>query len=207
MLKINQFSLGQLEANGYLISDKKNNCLIIDPGDEANFILEKIQKEKLIPQAILATHGHFDHIGAVGEIQLSFDIPFYIAQEDQFLIARLNENAKYFLGFDPHFIKPKNVKYLSIKKFHIQSFTFHVLKTPGHTPGSMCFYFKEQALIFTGDTLFKNGYGRYDFFYSDKNKLFNSLKTIFHLPKETVIYPGHGEKSWIKNEKHLINLV
>lgn len=206
MLEINQFSVGQLQTNCYLLIDEKNNCLIVDPGDEANLILEKIQREKLIPRAIFATHGHFDHIGAAGEIQLSFDIPFYIAKEDEFLIYRLNENAKYFLGFDPHFFKPKNIKYLSIKKFKIQSFRFSVLKTPGHTPGGVCFYFKEQNLIFTGDTLFKNGYGRYDFFYSDKNKLLNSLKTIFQLPNQTVIYPGHGEKSLIKNEKNLINL-
>ncbi len=207
MLKINQFSLGQLQANCYLIIDKKNNCLIIDPGDEAYFILEKIQKERLTPQAILVTHGHFDHIGAAGEIQLSFNIPFFITKEDDFLINRLNESANYFLGYNPHFIKPKNIKYLSSKKFHVSSFMFYILKTPGHTPGSVCFYLKENNIIFTGDTLFKNGYGRYDFTYSDKNKLFNSIKTILQLPKKTVICPGHGEKSLIKNEKNLINLV
>ncbi len=207
MLKVNQFSLGELQANCYLVIDKKNNCLIIDPGDEADFILEKIQKEKLIPQAILVTHGHFDHIGAAGEIQLSFDIPFFVAKDDEFLINRLNESAQYFLGYDPHFIKPKNIIYLSKNKFYLSSFMFHILKTPGHTPGSLCFYFKENKIIFTGDTLFKGSYGRYDFAYSNKDKLFNSLKTIFQLPEETMIYPGHGEESFIKNEKRLITLV
>ncbi len=207
MLKINQFSLGQLQANCYLIIDKKNHCLIIDPGDEANFILEKIQKERLIPQAILATHGHFDHIGAAGEIQLSFNIPFFIAKEDEFLINRLNESAKYFLGYNPHFVKPKNINYLSSKKFYVRCFMFYVLKTPGHTPGSVCFYFKEKGVIFTGDTLFKNGYGRYDFTYSDKDKLFHSLKKLLQLPKETLIYPGHGEMTYVEKEENLINLL
>lgn len=205
MLKVNRFPVGQLQANCYLLIDEKNNCLIIDPGDEANLVLEKIQREKLIPKAVFATHGHFDHIGVAGEIQLSFNIPFYIDKEDEFLINRLNKSAKYFLGFNPHFIKPKNIEYSLNKKFHILSSTFYFLKTPGHTPGSVCFYFKEDGIVFTGDTLFKGGYGRYDFSYSDKDKLFNSLKKLLQLPKETLIYPGHGEMTYVEEEEKLIN--
>lgn len=103
-------------------------------------------------------------------IQLSFHVPLYVFKDDQFLIDRLNETAKYFLGFDPHFIKPSKVKYLTESKFNpdLIGVEFKIIKTPGHTPGSCCFYFKEENVVFTGDTLFKDGIGRYDFSYCSK---------------------------------------
>ena len=149
---------------------------------------------------MLATHGHFDHVGAVGEIQLSINVPLYIFKEDQFLIDRLNETAEYFLGFDPHFIKPKNVKYLKVKKLQVTSFKLQILSSPGHTPGSCCFYFPEENSLFTGDTLFKEGIGRTDLSYSSKDDLKKSLKKIFELPKETIVYSGHGEDTILEDE-------
>ena len=121
-----------------------------------------------------------------------------------FLVERLNETAKYFLGYNPYFLPPKNIKELNNKKFHFSRFTFDVISTSGHTPGSVCFYFQKEKLVFTGDTLFKNGIGRYDFSYSDKRELFESLKKILSLPDETLIYPGHGKQTVIGDEKHQI---
>ena len=200
-MKIIKYSLGQLKANCYFLIDDQN-CLIIDPADDASFILEELQRHRLNLVGMLATHGHFDHIGAVGEIQLSFNVPLYILQEDQFLIDRLNETAKYFLGFDPHFIKPITVKYLTDTKFNpaLDGIEFRIIKTPGHTPGSCCLYFEKENALFSGDTLFKEGIGRTDLSYSNKNDLKKSLKKIFKLPKETIIYPGHGEETLIQDE-------
>jgi glyoxylase-like metal-dependent hydrolase (beta-lactamase superfamily II) len=200
---IKKYSLGSLQANCYFLIEE-NDLILIDPGDDVPFILEEIQRQKLNLKAIFATHGHFDHIGAVGEIQQSFNVPFYINEKDLFLVERLNETAKYFLGYNPYFLPPKNIKELNNKKFHISRLTFDVISTPGHTPGSVCFYFQKEKLVFTGDTLFKNGIGRYDFSYSDKRELFNSLKKILSLPDETLIYPGHGEQTVIGDEKHQI---
>jgi len=200
-MTIKKYSLGPLAANCYFLIEE-NDLVLIDPGDEASFILEEIQRQRLNLKAIFATHGHFDHIGAVGEIQRSFDVPFYISKKDLFLVERLNETAKYFLGYNPYFLPPKNIKDLNKKTFHVSRLTFDVIPTFGHTPGSVCFYFQDKKIIFTGDILFKNAIGRYDFSYSDKKKLFTSLKKILSLPGKTIVYPGHGEQTKIEEEKN-----
>jgi len=205
-MRIVKYSLGQLQANCYFLIED-NNCLIIDPADDASFILEELQRQRLNLVGILATHGHFDHIGAAGEIQLSFNVPLYILKEDQFLIDRLNETAKYFLGFDPHFIKPKNIKYLMAGDHSITDFKTQILSSPGHTPGSCCFYFKEENTLFTGDTLFKDGIGRADLSYSNKEDLKKSLKKIFNLPRETIIASGHGEETILEDEMESLQLI
>jgi glyoxylase-like metal-dependent hydrolase (beta-lactamase superfamily II) len=202
-MTIKKYSLGLLQANCYFLIEA-NDLILIDPGDEASFILEEIQRQRLNLKAILATHGHFDHIGAVGEIQQSFNVPFYINDKDLFLVERLNETAKYFLDYNPYFLPPKNIKELNNKTLHVSRFTFDIIFTPGHTPGSVCFYFQKEKLVFTGDTLFKDGIGRYDFSYSDKKELFDSLKKILYLPDETLVYPGHGKQTVIEDEKHQI---
>ena len=192
-MKIIKFPLGELQANCYILA-KKGKALIIDPADEASFILEKLMQERLEPLALLATHGHFDHIMAAGEVQLSFKIHFYIDKQDLFLVERLEETAEYFLGYRPAVLKPKKIKFLKEGRIILEPFEFEVIKTPGHTPGSCCFYFKKENLAFVGDTLFKDGIGRYDFSYSSKTELFESIKKLKKLPKETLFLPGHGEE-------------
>lgn len=200
-MKITTYSLGQLQANCYfLIQD--NKCLIIDPADSADFILEKLQRERLELVAMLATHGHFDHIMAAGEIQLSCDAPLYIHEKDLFLVKRLNETANYFLGFDPHALPPKNIQFLSDGNLLLKTYNLQLITTPGHTPGSCCFYIKDDNVLFTGDTLFKQGIGRYDFSYSDKKLLDQSLNELFKLPEETIVYSGHGEETTLGEEKN-----
>ncbi len=191
--------LGQMGANCYLLIDE-DKCLIIDPADEANFILEQIQRKKLKPLAMLATHGHFDHVMATGEIQLSFKIPLYICDKDLFLIKRLNKTAEHFLGYNPGVVEPTIIKSLKADtKF--DDFNFQFIATPGHTPGSVSFYLPQNKVLFSGDTLFKAGIGRYDFSYSSKSDLDNSLKKLFKLPEDTLVYPGHGEETNIKDER------
>ncbi len=203
-MKILQFSLGQLQANCYFLIEK-NNCLIIDPGDEASFILQYLQRERLNLVGLLATHGHFDHIMAVGEIQESFPVPFCVNKQDLFLVKNVKEASSYFLGYQPAILPIKIIKYFNQQRqLKIKNFSFKVLFTPGHTPGSVCFYFSKDKVLFTGDTLFKQGIGRYDFSYSDKNQLQKSLQKIFKLPMETKIFPGHGESSFLEKEKDFI---
>ncbi|OGK16662.1 hypothetical protein A2690_00050 [Candidatus Roizmanbacteria bacterium RIFCSPHIGHO2_01_FULL_39_12b] len=198
-MKIHTYSLGQMLANCYLIENGVG-CLVIDPGDSADFILGEVQKMRLKCLGLFATHGHFDHIMAVGELQLSINVAFYINEKDLFLVERLNETAKYFLGYDPGILPPQKVEFLTSNNLLLDTFNFKILHTPGHTPGSCCFYFEKEKMIFTGDTLFKEGIGRYDHSYSDKEMLFKSLKTLFKLPENTKIYPGHGESSTISKE-------
>ncbi len=209
-MQILRYSVGQLQTNCYLlVTDDK--CLVIDPGDEGEFILEQIQIKKLKPLAILATHGHFDHVLAVGEIQASFDIPFYIHEKDLFLLKRVKETAEYFLKNKQIILPISNIRNLKIENLlQIENFKLKIFFTPGHTPGSVCYYLPAEvesdatkeglSIIFTGDTLFKDGIGRYDFFYSSKKDLDNSLKRILSLSKNTVVYSGHGEETTIGEE-------
>lgn len=199
-MKIQKYSVGQLQTNCYLLIEN-NKVIIIDAGDDAHFLLEQIQRLNLELLGIFATHGHFDHILGVGEIQLSFDVPLYIFKEDGFLVNRVKETARHFLKMDPHMVEPQKLEWLKEGKLTLGPFPFYVMHTPGHTPGACCFYFNQQKVIFTGDTLFKNAVGRYDHKYSDKKKLKNSLEKLFALPEITLVYPGHGEETTIEEEK------
>lgn len=199
-MQIRQFSLGALQTNCYFVSHN-HDLLIIDPGDSADFILEEIQRNNLDPVAFLATHGHFDHILAVGELQLSFKVSLYIFKKDLFLVKRLNETARYFLHYDPGAIKPSIVQELKSETLLLGSFSLEVIPTPGHTPGSCSFYFKNENALFTGDTLFKEGIGDYSHKYSSFSELKKSIQHLFRLPDETIVYPGHGASTTIADEK------
>ncbi|OGK30904.1 hypothetical protein A3F29_02280 [Candidatus Roizmanbacteria bacterium RIFCSPHIGHO2_12_FULL_33_9] len=197
-IKLLNYKVGALQTNCYILS-KGSNALIFDAGDSAEFILEKILELKLKPLAIFATHGHFDHVMAVGEIQLSFDIPFYISKEDLFLLDRAGETAEFFLKKKFPIIAPKNIKDLKDGKLKVGLFTFEVIRTPGHTPGSTCFKFKD--FVLTGDTLFKSAVGRYDFSYSNKKDLIQSINRLYKFSGDTVVYPGHEDATTIGQEK------
>lgn len=205
-LKLNTYKVGELQTNCYIVS-QGNECLIFDAGDSADFILEKLLLEKLTPIAIFSTHGHFDHMLAVGEIQLSFDIPYYISSKDLFLLKRAKETADYFLNSKQVIIPPKNIEDLKDGKLNVGDFEFEVIRTPGHTPGSTCFKFKD--FVLTGDTLFKGTVGRYDFSYSNKQDLKQSINRLFELPKKTVVYPGHEDDTSIGAEvrNKLVSLI
>lgn len=200
---ISKYTLGQLQTNCYILA-KNEECLIIDPSDDAVFILEQIQRMKLKPVGMFATHGHFDHLMAVGEIQTALageSLTLYIHESDLFLLKRLKETAKHFLGYDPYILQPTDIKFMKEGKMKIGGFNFEVIKTPGHTPGSCCYFFAKEKVIFTGDTLFKGTVGRYDFSYSSYSGLKKSLKELFNLPEETFVYSGHGEETTISLEK------
>jgi len=201
-MRIHSYSLGELQANCYLL-ENEGKALLIDPADDANFLLENIQRKNLELIALLATHGHFDHCMGVGEIQMSFNVPLFIHKNDQFLIDRLESTAHHFLGHTQMIVPPSNIEYIH-PKLTIEGFKFQVIETPGHTPGGACYYFPEEKVIFTGDTLFAGGIGATNHTYSRKKDLWNSLKTILALPEETTIYPGHGESSYVGQEKTML---
>jgi len=210
-MKIIKFTLGQLQANCYFLIEGQN-CLIIDPADDAPFILEELQRRRLKLIGMLATHGHFDHVMAVGEIQSSFDIPLYINKKDEFLLKRIEETAEYFLGFKHTILPVKKIENLNITdSFQISNFKLKIIFTPGHTPGGCSYYLPKEAVVFTGDTLFKGAIGRHDFSYCNKNDLKNSLMKLSKLPEKTLIYSGHGDETTIKEEQnnllHYINIM
>ena len=193
MLAIDKLTVGDLETNCYLVSDS-NECVIIDPGDDADFITETIINKKLKPTAIVLTHGHFDHVLGCLELKLNFTIPIYLNEKDKKLYTSANQSAT-------HWLKKKTLKVPPIDQFikegskiKIGSESLTVIETPGHTPGSVCFY-DGQKNLFTGDTLFADSVDRTDFSYSKPLQLTKSLAKLFKLPGETIVYPGHGDST------------
>ena len=167
MMNVKKVEVGFLKENCYIVS-KGNNCLIIDPGDE----YEKIKKEikNLNVLAVLITHGHFDHIGALESLLNDYNI-------DIIRFDSSNEN-----------------------EYSIGCFDFEKIHTPGHSHDSVCYYFKEENIMFVGDFIFKNNIGRCDLPGGDLNKMYKSLQKIKSYP-DVIIYPGHGPLTSLNIEK------
>lgn len=203
-MRVEILVLGELKTNCYLLIEG-DACVLIDPADSADFILEKIQRQNLRLACLVATHGHFDHILSAGEIQLSYDIPLYIDKNDEFLVKRLNATAQHFLGYDPVALPPKKTTFFpeNDQDIVIDPFSFRLMHVPGHTPGSVALYFPKEQSIFTGDTLFKEAVGRTDLSYSDKAELKKSLQKLMKLPDETTVYAGHGAQTTIGEERRV----
>lgn len=197
-MEINCLIVGQLATNCYLVWDEKSrHTVIIDPGDDADFIINKIQDLQLLPEFILTTHGHFDHVLAVTEIRLAYKIPFLMHQADMFLLKRTGETARYFtsVGADPLFPPDKFIA--EGNQIKLGQECLKVMETPGHTPGGVSLYNKKGDL-FTGDTLFAHGVGRTDYSYGSEELLLNSIKKILRFPASTKVYPGHGEETTLR---------
>jgi len=194
MLTIKRMPLGTMAANCYLLYDEEGRVIIIDPGDEAEFISRVILEKGLRPLKIIATHGHFDHLMAVAELKLVFGIPFMANKKDSFLILKMPERARKYLGETALPLKiDSNIK--AGEKIKLGKHVLEVIETPGHTPGSISLVERKERIAFVGDLIFKDGsIGRYDFGYSDKEGLKISVAKILKLPEETTIYPGHGEE-------------
>jgi len=187
--------LGELGTNCYLVWEEKNRrCLIIDAADDGVFVSEEIEKLGLKPIMIMATHGHFDHVMGVLALKLIYKIPFACSSKDEFLLKRQQETAEFFLRRK---IEVPNIKKIDLDldketEIKLGKERIKVIKTPGHSPGGVCFYYPAGNLLFSGDTLFKGAVGRTDFGYGSVENLKRSLKKIFKLPKGTTVLPGHG---------------
>lgn len=205
MLIIKKFTFNPLLENTYILfDDEKKDASVVDPGcygeEEENELSHFIEKEKIEIKYLINTHCHIDHILGNNFIKKKYNPKFFIPKEDEFLLLNANEQAMMF-GFDSQ-TQPKPDDYLTEDlKIKIGGEDLNFIFTPGHTPGEFSIYLKNYSTCFTGDVLFKNGIGRTDVWGGDYNTLINSIRTkLFTLPEETIIYPGHGEISTIKNE-------
>lgn len=198
-MNIHRFTVGQLKTNCYfLICSRTNKGIIIDPGDEGDFLSEKILQLKLSSKFILLTHAHFDHCLAAEELRLNFKIPILIHKNDLFLVKNARQSASHWLSYLPgkeKILLPQKLQYIKAgQEIKFGQEKLKVIHTPGHTPGSVCFHHQQEKLLFSGDLLFKNGFGRTDFSYSSPTKLKNSLKKIYSLSSKVTVYPGHGQE-------------
>jgi glyoxylase-like metal-dependent hydrolase (beta-lactamase superfamily II) len=203
-LTIIPLRVGQLATNCYILADTKTSkAMIIDPGDDAEYIIDTLLKEKLTPECIVATHGHFDHLLGACAVQAAFGIPVYMHDADAFLVKRMESTAKHFLNI-PYVDPPPRVDYILKDKLQLSlgDSTVSIIELPGHTPGSIGIYAQRAATLFVGDTLFATGLvGSTEHQYSSKNDLSHSIATILSYPPHTIVLCGHGEQTTVENEK------
>lgn len=195
-MKVKRLAVGSLDTNCYIASSGKK-CVIVDPGADAPSVLAEVARAGLEVQAILLTHGHFDHFLGAGEVQEATGAPVYINLED---MAWLNEPGwmKQFLPEDSAPLK--DIRSLDEgQEVAVGDEALRAIHTPGHSPGSSCFY--APGVLFAGDLVFKRGVGRTDLPGGDPDALRASLKRAIELPGETLIYPGHGPVTTVADEK------
>jgi len=205
MLKVKTLVVGPLATNCYLVTEPEaRQGIIIDPGAEKEKILSAVSRNGAKFIAVINTHCHFDHIGA-DILKEELGLSLFVHQLDlPFLKSALSDQTA-LLGFGPaEEAIPQPDKFLKEgDEIKIGKESLLVWHTPGHTPGGICLV--GQDLVFTGDTLFKEGVGRTDLEGGSDDELEKSLKRLFTLPDEFIVYPGHGPATLIGDEKPFIN--
>lgn len=179
--------LGELETNCYLVSGRPGACVIIDPGYQGEVVLAALERKGLTPEAVLLTHGHFDHVGAVLKIRERFPCPVYLSPLD----LKLPPFLTLPVGATEDMEEGDVLDLAGVR--------FQVLSTPGHTEGSVCFL--TDGALFAGDTLFEGSCGRVDLPGGSIPKMLVSLKRLRELPFDGAVYPGHGEKTTLEAER------
>lgn len=205
-MNVKRFMCNPLQENCYVVSDDTRECIIIDCGalyqEEKDAISNYIKDNKLRPVHLVATHGHLDHNFGNAYILNEFNLKVEVCCEDDFLIEHLAKQAKEMFGIQINDEQPEVGRWL--KDGDTITFGNHklkVLQTPGHTPGSALLYCKEEATVFTGDTLFRMSIGRTDFEGGSWEQMSQSLKNVVaQLPKETIVLSGHGPQSTMAEE-------
>jgi glyoxylase-like metal-dependent hydrolase (beta-lactamase superfamily II) len=192
--------VGPLFSNCYVVGDiESNQGVIIDPGDEADVILNTIKDLGIEIKYILATHGHFDHVGAVNQLKKILKVDFLAHKDDLFFIED-GENAARRWGIKIN--QPPNPDRFIVdgEKIEFGKYELKVIHTPGHSPGGVCFLYNK--FLFSGDTLFQGSIGRTDFRKGSIEDLKKSIKTrLYPLHDNTIVYTGHGPVTTIGEEK------
>ena len=217
--KITQLIVGAIATNCWIYPLVEKDALVIDPGDEADKIISALEKLDLIPKYILLTHGHFDHIAAATELAAAYS---FDGRPPVIAIHRLDSE---YLGPDAYKAHSISVKAAMGDASFLDAFwpasreglpppgllleegsevgPFTVIHLPGHTPGSVAFWDKDEGILFSGDTLFADGYGRTDLPGGSDRELLASLRRLFAMDGDIRVYPGHGETTTIGREAGL----
>ena len=214
---ITNLTVGPIATNCWIYPFGEKDAAIIDPGDEADVIIPALKKLNLVPKFILLTHGHFDHIAAVPELLKAFSTPpligihrldseylgagaykahslsFEAAMGDRSMLEVFWPDCKQGLPPPDHQLEEGS---------SIGPFT--VLHLPGHTPGCIAFWDKDEGILFTGDTLFKGNYGRTDLPGGNEQEIMISLRRLMSMDENIKVYPGHGPVTTIGEERGII---
>lgn len=200
-MRMARLMVGAIATNCYIVSDENTKkAFIVDPGGSPEKIKNKVAEAALTVEAILLTHGHFDHVMAVDELRDYYGVKVYLGEAEREVIADPQLNVSAMFGTPMAttadvFVRDGEV--LQIAGFQIQ-----VLATPGHTKGGVCYYLKEQGVAFSGDTIFQCSVGRTDFPGGSQGELSCSIREkLFVLPEDTQLFPGHGDSTVVSYEK------
>lgn len=193
--------VGALGTNCYIVSTSDNtNAIVIDPGDDAKKIIDCLTTHNLIPTAILLTHGHFDHFGALDALIDTYGCDFYISKDDSLMIRDGAKNFSVSFFYEP--IVSTALPKLTVEDgmtLNLADISVSVLATPGHSLGSVCYRIDDA--LFTGDTLFQGGCGRVDGYGGSGKSILRSLARLRTIEENLTIYPGHGDPSSLHYEK------
>lgn len=200
-IKIGRMVLGMCQTNCYfLYREDSKDCILVDPADKGAHIYNALTNNGFTIQAILLTHGHFDHIWGTKEVQELAGVKIYASELEKELLN--SERMNVSKGAGRPYTVDADVYLKDGEELTIASLTFTCISTPGHTAGGCCYYFKEGGLLVCGDTLFQESVGRTDLPTGNMKTLVTSIKEkLFVLPEETKVYPGHGESTTIGYEK------
>jgi len=199
-LNITGMPLGALGTNCYILH-KSGKALIVDPGDESEKVVSYLSENQLEPEAIVLTHAHFDHIGAVDDLRKKYMLPVYLHHEETEWLTEPLYNGSGRFPRTPITTAPPEAELVE-GKMTIGSFSFHVYHTPGHSPGSVTIVFEKDEIIISGDALFQLGIGRTDLFGGNTQQLIESIQNkIYPLNESYTVYPGHGNPTTIGFEK------
>lgn len=189
MLQVHALTLGAYQTNCYIVHDEKSAaCCVIDPGYQSEDILDKLTDLGLSLEAILLTHGHFDHVGAVRDLAADTGCRVYLCAEDLNLPANLTAGQLFYTD-----------TYTEGTQLSLAGLDISVLHTPGHTPGSVCLLTEDT--LFSGDTLFAGSCGRTDLPGGSWTQLQSSLKRLSQIEANLWVLPGHGESTMLSSEK------
>ncbi|SYZ74093.1 Beta-lactamase protein [Candidatus Zixiibacteriota bacterium] len=199
-MRIETITVGPFEVNCYLVFDPAGkNGIIIDPGGDDYKIEEGIDHLGFTPRAILLTHGHGDHIAAVEALKKRFHLPLYVGRGDEPLLASPSANISAYFGFEIT-CPPADFTLNDNDVVDISGLKFSVFATPGHSPGSVCYF--ANKFLFCGDVLFNGSIGRTDLPGGSYQQLIDSIdRSILSLPDDIICYPGHGPITTVGSER------